>query len=415
MASSDRFQFIGNVTIGDQIKLASMKRHYDALLFAYGASKDRLLGVPGESTLKGLYSAREFVGWYNGQPEYSKLSPNLDAEHAVVIGNGNVALDVARILLSTVDSLRKTDITDSALDALAKSRVKRVTIAGRRGPMQAAFTIKELRELINLPNTSFQADNMELIPSTEWTSKLPRLEQRKYRFAKLLTAGARDGDRQCHLRSLISPEAFISHKDDGLLSHIRFRHNAFRNDNQRFDSDAQIKPADEHEILEADLAFRSIGYKAVPIPGLGEDLELDFREDRGIIANDGLGRALHRARYDQKGSRNIAAGCYCTGWVKNGPTGVIATTMEDAFATADAIVDDWGSRREKLCDDGLKESQGWQRLREEVATGNTTSWEDWRSIDRFEKQVGQEKGGKPRSKLRDVAEMMTAAKLARSS
>lgn len=122
--------------MGDNIRLSQMKHHYDALLFAYGASKDRLLGVPGEQDLKGIYSAREFVGWYNGLPEFAHLTPNLEAEHAVIIGNGNVALDVARILLTSVDSLRKTDITDSALDALSKSRVKRLTIAGRRGPMQ---------------------------------------------------------------------------------------------------------------------------------------------------------------------------------------------------------------------------------------------------------------------------------------
>ena len=137
VASSPRFNFIGNVDVGKDIWLSSLKHHYDAILFAYGASKDRKLGVPGEDRSKGIYSARAFVGWYNGLPEYANLNPNLEAgEEAIVIGQGNVALDVARILLTDVNDLRKTDITDYALAALSKSKVRRVRVVGRRGPMQ---------------------------------------------------------------------------------------------------------------------------------------------------------------------------------------------------------------------------------------------------------------------------------------
>lgn len=135
VASSPRFQFIGNASIGSDIPLTVLKRHYDAIIFSYGASHDRLLDIPGES-LHGVQSARAFVGWYNGLPEFADMDPNLDGEHAVVIGNGNVALDVARVLLSEVDVLRKTDMANRALESLSCSRVKRVTIAGRRGPMQ---------------------------------------------------------------------------------------------------------------------------------------------------------------------------------------------------------------------------------------------------------------------------------------
>ena len=140
VASSPRFNFIGNLDIGRDLRLASLKDHYDAILFAYGASEDRKLGIPGEEELKGIYSARAFVGWYNGLPEYADLAPHLEAgEDAIIIGQGNVALDVARILLSNVDTLRKTDITDEALATLSKSRVKRVQIVGRRGPMQVRY------------------------------------------------------------------------------------------------------------------------------------------------------------------------------------------------------------------------------------------------------------------------------------
>ena len=137
MASSSRFNFIGNVEVGKGLPLASFREHYHAIVFAYGATKDRKLGIPGEDTLKGIYSARDFVGWYNGLPEHANLEPNLDSgEDAIIIGQGNVALDVARTLLTDVDTLRKTDMTDYALDTLSKSRVKRVRVVGRRGPMQ---------------------------------------------------------------------------------------------------------------------------------------------------------------------------------------------------------------------------------------------------------------------------------------
>jgi len=139
VAESPRFNFIGNVALGKDVPLKALKPHYDAILFAYGASEDRRLGVPGED-LNGVYSARAFVGWYNGLPEYEGLSPDLQAgDTAMVIGNGNVALDIARVLLSDVDTLRKTDISEQAVEALLKSRIKHVNVVGRRGPMQVSF------------------------------------------------------------------------------------------------------------------------------------------------------------------------------------------------------------------------------------------------------------------------------------
>ena len=415
-----------------------MKKHYDAILFAYGAATDRLLGIPGEQELKGIYSARGFVGWYNGLPEFAGLAPNLETDHAVVIGNGNVALDVARILLSNIDSLRKTDISDAALDTLAKSRVKRVTIAGRRGPMQvgfnydhsigrkaeglkAAFTIKELRELVDLPNTSFQTHNVDLIPSVDWISALPRLQQRKYRFAKLLTAGVSAADKYCHLRSLISPERFIDARNTGSLSHLEFRLNRFLCNGERFEPKAQTQPTDQLESVQSSLAFRSVGYKAVSLPGLNGELGIEFSHRSGTIMNDGLGRAIALApgrppndTYAQASAAQSIPGCYCTGWVKTGPTGVIATTMEDAFSSAEAIVKDWTSGRPFL--NGAPShrhpslAQGWFGLREEIEHDASISWTEWQAIDRLEKELGRKSGGKPRLKLKDVEEMINAAK-----
>ena len=143
VATSPRFNFVGNIAVGSDLPLQVLKPHYDAILFAYGASKDRRLNIPGESTVKGIYSARAFVGWYDGLPEYADLNPDLVVgEEAVIIGQGNVALDVARILLTEVDALRKTDITDYALEALSRSRIKRVRVVGRRGPMQVRLASK---------------------------------------------------------------------------------------------------------------------------------------------------------------------------------------------------------------------------------------------------------------------------------
>ncbi|GKT50228.1 NADPH:adrenodoxin oxidoreductase, mitochondrial [Colletotrichum spaethianum] len=173
VASSPNFSFMGNVSVGDSglyhdsctVPFTTLLRNYDAVLLAYGAAKDRTLGIPGESGLRGVYSARQFVGWYNGLPEYAGLVPDLTkGEEAIIIGQGNVALDVARMLLEDIDVLRRTDITEEALAQLATSRVKRVRIVGRRGPMQAAFTIKEVRELMKIQNVAFHPVDKTLIP-----------------------------------------------------------------------------------------------------------------------------------------------------------------------------------------------------------------------------------------------------------
>lgn len=184
VASSPDFTFIGNASVGhtnshtggSTIPLPVLLRNYDAVVFSYGASKDKTLGLEGEN-LKGVYSAREFVGWYNGLPDFANLEPDLtQGEDAVLIGQGNVALDVARMLLEDVNTLRKTDITTHAVETLSKSRIKRVHIVGRRGPMQAAFTIKEIRELMKLPDIGFHPIDTSLIPQD--LKSLPRAPKR---------------------------------------------------------------------------------------------------------------------------------------------------------------------------------------------------------------------------------------------
>ncbi|MCJ1470177.1 NADPH-adrenodoxin reductase [Pseudocyphellaria aurata] len=400
VASSSRFNFLGNVDVGKDLSLSLMKNHYNALLFAYGASKDRLLGIPSEDTLKGIYSARAFVGWYNGLPEHARLSPDLEAgEEAIIIGQGNVALDVARTLLTDVDHLRKTDMTDHALSALSKSRVRRVRVVGRRGPMQASFTIKEVRELMKLPLVGFGPIKSDLLPPN--ISELPRTAKR---LMQLLSQGASllpgDAPRSWSLDFLLSPKSFNNNEVmPHNLSSITFVKNLLEGMDP-LNSSAKAISTEEYEVLPASLAFRSIGYKSEPLPGMKE-LGMHFDVDRGIISNDLNGRATAQSSSNSK-TLSVIPGIYCSGWVKRGPAGVIANTMEDAFATAAAITSDWERKAPFL--NGV---QGWDLLKKEAMSSGqkTVSWNDWMKIDAAEKQRGKMKG-KEREKFTSTQQML---------
>ena len=396
-----RFNFIGNVHIGTgptALPLSLLASHYDAILFAYGASKDRTLGIAGEDTAKGIYSARAFVGWYNGLPEYADLDPALDAgEEAIVIGQGNVALDVARILLSDVDVLKKTDISEAAIESLTKSRVRRVRVVGRRGAMQAAFTIKEIRELTQLPGVAFEPLSDDVLPPVEM--KLPRAPKRimdVLRKASAANASASEAEKKWSLDFNLSPMSFNANSSTRQLESTTFEKTAL---DDPWDPASKVKGTGEHVTLPAQLAFRSIGYKSEPLPGL-ENLGAHFDARRGIISNDAGGRVLGET------GRQLP-GLYAAGWVKRGPTGVIASTMLDAFVTAETIASDFHANEPGVVggSDGTK--GGWDAIREEAEKRGCrrVSWEDWEKIDRFEKQRGK-KVGKVRSKIARVEEML---------
>lgn len=403
VAASPNFTFVGNVHVGEDVTLSTLKEHYDAVLFAYGASYDRTLGVPGEH-LEGIHSARTFVGWYNGLPEFSSLQPRLtDGDTAVVIGNGNVALDVARILLSDVDALRKTDIAEHAVEALLQSKIRRVVVAGRRGPMQAAFTIKELRELLTLRDVGFTLEQPELVPDTAYIQQLPRLEQRKYRFAELLRKGAAapsaQAARSWNLLSLASPQAFHeAGSGSGKVGSMAYEINHFRDPASRFGKTAGVCSSGETSSMECSAVFRSIGYKSETLPGLEEETGVAFDPKRGVIANDGNGRAL-----SVEGA--VTPGWYCTGWVQTGPTGVIASTMENAFSVAEVIAEDWSAGKPFLTGGGR---DGWSGLRKAGGLDKATSWDQWKAIDAAERQRGQ-KQGKEREKFTQVRDMLQVA------
>ncbi|KAI9655586.1 MAG: NADPH-adrenodoxin reductase [Bathelium mastoideum] len=409
VARNPRFNFIGNIAIGTHLSLTSLRSHYDAILFAYGASEDRRLNVAGES-LGGIYSARAFVGWYNGLPEYSDLHPILDrGDNAVIIGQGNVALDVARILLTDIDTLRHTDIADNALESLSRSKIRHVDVVGRRGPMQAAFTLKELRELMNLSCVDFEPIDTTLLPPN--LSELSRTPKRRVQL--LLKGSSEHPDRpsSAHrswaLKFLLSPISFNSDpQNPNFVGRIRFQKTEFR-DADAFTPTATVRPISDDISLPASLAFRSVGYKSEPIPGL-EDMGVVFDYNLGIIPNDMYGRVISPNVGPGSQTAGHLPGLYCAGWVKRGPTGVIASTMEDAFTTADIIARDWNERVPFLNEDDNRGCKlGWDGVKDEAVKADVRpiDWSDWKRIDKYEKERGKAVG-KEREKLTSVSEML---------
>jgi adrenodoxin-NADP+ reductase len=400
------------------LPLTSIAPHYDAMLFAYGASKDRTLGIPGED-LKGVISARAFVGWYNGLPEYTDLNPDLQTgDTAVIIGQGNVALDVARFLLSPVDILKETDASEQALEALSRSKIRDVKVIGRRGPLQAPYTIKELRELMNLPGVGFA-------PPPESWDDLIQVERKKLprqlkRIAELLEKGSKTpmehADKAWQLGYLRSPVEFLSSKNDQLEA-IGFEQTEYassissvlKGDPQK-DLNAiraiKAKGTGKRTMLRANLAFRSVGYQSEPLPGF-DKLGIPFDEKLGIIPNDMYGRVLSPERGPAGPlTAGHVPGMYCSGWVKRGPTGVIASTMDDAFNTADVIAKDWESGA-KFNEGEGDQKGGFEAVKREMKAKGVrpVSWTEWMKIDAEERRRGKEKG-KQREKIRSIEEMM---------
>ncbi|KAM7213577.1 hypothetical protein V8F06_011021 [Rhypophila decipiens] len=416
VADSPHFTFVGNVSVGDQpghpeagrVPLQSILRHYHAVVFAYGSSKDKTLGIPGESSLKGIYSAREFVGWYNGLPEHADLAPDLtQGDEAVIIGQGNVALDVARMLLEDVDVLRKSDITAHALETLSKSTIKRVHVVGRRGPMQAAFTIKEVRELMKLPSVSFHPVDESLVPSDIKT--LPRAPKRLMEILlKYSNQPSSSRSKSWSLDFCLSPKSFLPDPfSASQLGSTEFERTSL---SDPFSPNAYALGTNSRVTIPSSIAFRSIGYKSTPL-GEFADIGVPFDERRGVISNDGHGRVWHEER-TQDAARTYGhfPGLYCAGWVKRGPTGVIASTMEDAFNTADAIVEDFKGRLPFLNRHGDKEKgvAGWEGVRAETGLdkkARAVRWEDWLKIDAAERERGKGEG-KEREKFTRTADML---------
>ncbi|KAI8826195.1 uncharacterized protein EV422DRAFT_515705 [Fimicolochytrium jonesii] len=399
LSQDPRFTFIGNVTIGRDLDLTELKPRYDALLFSYGASEDQKLSLPNEDTIPNVFSARAFVGWYNGTPEYADLKPDLvSSDTAVVVGQGNVALDVARTLLRPVEELAKTDITEYALEALRGSRVRHVRLVGRRGPLQIAFTSKELREMIALPDTKLNLDVALLDSHVKASASI--MDRQRQRLMDLLRKGAtktfpanNPPTKSWTLDFLRSPVA-LETRDDGQLEAMMVERN-------RLEGDLGAPKAvgtGEMEVLKAGLLVRSIGYRSAPLPGL------PFDERRGRVPNV-------RGRVVDEDNTTPSPPLYVAGWVKRGPTGVIAATMYDAVETADTIIDDVRSGNiPSLTPATSKTSGGFASVKPLLdARGiQTVSFEGWKRIDDVEVRRGEEVG-KPREKVVRVEDMLRVA------
>jgi ferredoxin--NADP+ reductase len=379
-ALDPRFRFFGNIVVGDHVHAAELAERYDAVIYAVGAQSDRSLGIPGED-LPGSVAAVDFVGWYNAHPHFEEMAPDISSGRAVVVGNGNVALDVARILVTDPDVLATTDIADHALKSLHDRGVEEVLIVGRRGPLQAPFTTLELRELGNLEGLSDvdvivdPADFADICDEdVDAAGKTVRNNIKVLRgYAEREPRGAK---RRIVFRFRTSP---IELKGDGRVESIVLGRNELVDDNGRI----AAKDTGEREEVPAQLVVRAVGYRGVPTPGL------PFDDRSGTIPHtDG--------RID--GSRNE----YVVGWIKRGPTGVIGTNKSDSQDTVDTLISDLSGA--DLADVGADHSEklvAWLLERQPKLITD----DHWKLIDEHERSTGQPHG-RPRVKLTSVAELL---------
>lgn len=380
-ASNPGFRFFGDVEYGTHLTLEDLRAHYHQVVFCTGAPSDRRLGIPGED-FDGSHPATEFVAWYNGHPDYADHVYDLSCERAVVVGVGNVAVDVARILCRTPDELAATDIADHALAALRESRVREVLLLGRRGPAQAAFTNPEVKELGELTDTrttvlAGEAELDELSRAAVEAAGDKATQRKLDIIAGLVGREETDQSRRLMLRFLISPEEILG-DENGRVSGIRLVKNRLES---RAGGGLSARPTGQTETHECGLVFRSVGYRGLALPGL------PFRDDWGVLPNDS-GRIL-----DDAGQP--LGGLYASGWIKRGPSGVIGTNKPDAGETVRAMLEDLAAgvltatqRPDREAINGLLADRGVQPV----------TYPDWEAIDRAEIAAG-EAVGRPRVKL----------------
>ncbi|MGA4943343.1 FAD-dependent oxidoreductase [Streptomyces cinereoruber] len=358
------FSYRLNTRIGHDLHHADLVRDHHAVVYAVGAATDRRLGIEGED-LPGSASATDFVAWYNGHPDHDGAAHPLDAERAVVVGNGNVALDVARILTADPDALARTDISDRALAALRASRVREVVVLGRRGPAEAAFTLPELIALAALDGVDVLVEG--------WPEDLPADATPKTAvLAELVARTPVPGRRRIVLRFLTGPARIEG--DDRVTGLTVVRTELRRAD----DGTVRAVPTDETETIETSLVLRAVGYRAEPVP------DLPFDAETGTVPHE-------RGR--------VEPGVYVTGWIKRGPTGFIGTNKSCAQETVTALLDDLETGR-------LTAPAGPPVT---TARPDAVDLDGWRAIDAAERAEGRAQG-RPRVKLLDREDLLAAAR-----
>jgi ferredoxin/flavodoxin---NADP+ reductase len=375
IAEKPGFRFFGNVEIGRDLSHQDLLGVYDAVIYAFGAQTDKRLGIPGEE-LPGSWSATEFVAWYNGHPDYQELRFDLDVERAVVIGNGNVALDVARMLALTPEELAPTDTTDPAIEAIGSSPLREIVVVGRRGPAQASWTTQELKEMGELAGADVSVDPAELEGAPPGDTQTERNMEVLRGFAAGELMGKPLVVRFLFFRSPVAIRGETKVESIELV----------RNRLEEQDGRLVAVATDEHETIDCGLVFRSVGYRGVGLP------DVPFDDKRGTILNE-QGRVVGEER------------TYCAGWIKRGPTGIIGTNKKDASETVAELLEDFDAgriaHRPEATPDAVEALLAERGVRAILYT-------HWTSIDELERAAG-EPLGRPRVQLRTWDELLEAA------
>ncbi|WVZ76894.1 hypothetical protein U9M48_024815 [Paspalum notatum var. saurae] len=418
VAANDRCSFFGNVTLGRDISLPELRKTYHVVVLAYGAESDRSLGIPGED-LKRIHSAREFVWWYNGHPDMCDLSPDFrNTESAVVLGQGNVALDVARILLRCKTELATTDISDYALDALRGSTIRKVYLVGRRGPVQAACTAKELREILGLKNVRVCIKEADLVtsPADEEEIRNSRIQRRVYELLSKAASAHKDNNykdqKELHFVFFRRPTRFITSENGSKVGAVQLEKTALKGDEV---TGKQVAVGTgKFEELKCGLVLKSIGYKSLPVQGL------PFDKTRGVVPNL-RGRVLSC----ESETATVETGLYVVGWLKRGPTGIVATNLHCAEETVEDLKNSPNSYTvsvimvASILEDDKKgvlrppsnsEKHGRPGLLEILEQKNVrfVPFSGWEKIDSKEKMAGQPRN-KPREKITTWDGLLEAA------
>ncbi|MBU2340815.1 MAG: FAD-dependent oxidoreductase [Alphaproteobacteria bacterium] len=369
-ALTDHVRFVGNVTIGEHVEVAELQALYDAVILATGAPEDRPLGLAGDD-LANVFGSAHFVGWYNGHPQFAGLDPDLSGKHAVVIGMGNVALDVARILAKTEREFAGSDIVAHALEALTASGIETITVLGRRGPHNILMTPKELGELGELERAHPRVDPADLPPLDEDAMLEPGLRKsvthlRSFAATPEAEVGGKPVDIQFDFYA--SPTALLG--EDGTVRAVRVERTAVMGG----------RPIGTGELYElpAELVVSCIGYRTTPIPGV------PFDERGGHFSNE---------------DGRISPGLYCVGWAKRGPSGTIGTNRPDGYAVVDLVAEDIAAGGDRRGREGFDELAAARGL-------DVVTFSEWQKIDRAE--IAAARQGAPREKFVDIASMIAA-------
>jgi ferredoxin--NADP+ reductase len=385
LALDPRVRYLGHVEYGRELDLADLRRHYDQVVFAVGGPSDRRLDVPGEE-LAGSLSSTAFVAWYCCHPDFLDLAVDLGVEAAAVVGLGNVAIDVARILARDPDELATTDISDDALAALRASRVRDVYLLVRRGPVQAKCSPAELKEMANLAGVDLVVDPRELALDAASEAELAGDPQAQKNLEILRAAAARGttgAPRRIHLRFLVSPVEVVG--DGGRVAALRLERNRLVPGRDSL----AARGTGEHETLPVGLVVRAVGYRSLPLPGL------PFDERAAVIPNE-------KGRVVDPGSGAPVPGLYVAGWVKRGPTGLIGSNKPDGAETAAAMLADL-----EAAPPAPEPSPAAVDATLAARGARVVDFEGWRRLDRVECASGQAQG-RPRVKIGPVAEMLAA-------